>query len=115
MAEQFDLCIDNKVMMPAKRAFNSCMAEAVRVAIRTGRMEGSANLKISFKLEEGVNDETGECELVPVIKYMAGLNIPTNGGIRGEIGKDARLIRDENGGYKLISNQISLDEMMKGA
>ena len=90
-----ELSIDNPTLMQAKDALNDCMKIAVEQAIKKGSMEGSATLKISFKIEACVDKDTGQEFYQPEIDFKAGYSIPMKDSIDGKIMPDDRAKRRE--------------------
>ena len=56
--QQFEISIDHNMLAAAKQCFDACLKEAVNRAIKTGSMEGSATVKISFELFKTVDQDT---------------------------------------------------------
>ena len=113
--KRFDLSIDNPALSVAKSAFDSCIRRAVRKAIETDSMEGSATLKISFQLTDAVDQETGETFFAPVIEYKSGYSVPIKDSIDGIIVHKCRMYKDEDmeGFFNLVSDQVTMEEAME--
>lgn len=109
----FEISIDHAMMARAKASFDSCLRIAVTRAIRTGSNEGSAALKISFEIMTEPDQNTGEIRRIPEFKYRAGYSVPIKESIDAKIEEDSRLM-DSADGWKLVTGQISIDEMMEG-
>lgn len=114
MKKQFEIGIDHELFRGAKAAFNTCMRAAIAKAISTGSYEGSATLKISFEICKTLNQDTGEYEERPEMKYKAGYSVPMKESAEATIVEKSQLHRTEEG-YALITGQISMDEIMEGA
>ena len=112
MKKQFDLSIDHKMLEGAKGGFDTCLKIAVAKALATGSNEGSATLRVSFEIHNGVDSETGETYMLPEIKYKAGYSVPMKDGIEGKVIEASRLIRKNDGGFSLVNEQVSMDELM---
>ena len=107
-----ELSIDNPMLKMAKDGFNACLKAMVVKAISTGSMEGTASLKISFEIMDVIEDKTGEVGKRPEIKFKAGYSVPIKNGCDGTIHEESRIIPNPEGGYNLISGQISMDELL---
>ena len=114
MREPFELSIDNPVLMSAKASMDTCLRAMVSRAISTGSMEGTATLKISMEIEDGLIEETGEWVKEPVIKFKAGWSVPIKENEEGKLPAGHHLIRNPKGEWCLINNQVSIDELMGG-
>lgn len=114
MKKQFEIGIDHELFRGAKAAFNTCMRAAIAKAISTGSYEGSATLKINFEINKTLNQDTGEYEERPEMKYKAGYSVPMKESAEATIVEKSQLHRTEEG-YALITGQISMDEIMEGA
>ena len=114
MKKQFEIGIDHELFRGAKAAFNTCMRAAIAKAISTGSYEGSATLKINFEIYKTLNQDTGEYEERPEMKYKAGYSVPMKESAEATIVEKSQLHRTEEG-YALITGQISMDEIMEGA
>ena len=110
--KRIDLGLDNPVMTAAKQAMNSIMKLAVARAISTGSMEGTATLNIRFELEEDFDKKTGESFIRPKIEYKSRYAVPLKDSIDGKIMDPCRIIQTGEG-FCMISNQISMDEIMQ--
>lgn len=113
MKKRFDISIDNKMLEGAKSAFDTCMKIAVKKAIMTGSYEGSATLRVSFKILKGLDMVTGETFEMPDIKYKAGFTVPIKDGVDGKVMEQSRLIPGRDGEYSLVNEQISMEEIME--
>ena len=114
MNERFELSIDNPILMGAKASLDTCLKAMVGRAISTGSMEGTATLKISMEIEDGVIEETGEVVRQPVIKFKAGWSVPIKESEEGKLPHGSQLVRNPEGNWCLINNQVSMDELMGG-
>ena len=114
MREPFELSIDNPVLMSAKASLDSCLKMMVSKAVSTGSMEGTATLKISMEIEEGTMEMTGEIVKQPVIKFKAGWSVPIKENEEGKLPAGHQLVRTPEGEWCLISNQVSIEELMGG-
>ena len=114
MREPFDLSIDNPVLMGAKASLDTCLKAMVSKAISTGSLEGTATLRISMEIEEGMIEQTGEVVKTPVIKFKAGWSVPIKENEEGKLPAGHQLVRNPEGEWCLISNQVSMDELMGG-
>ena len=114
MREPFELSIDNPVLMSAKASLDSCLKMMVSKAVSTGSMEGTATLKISMEIEEGTMEMTGEIVKQPVIKFKAGWSVPIKENEEGKLPAGHQLVRNPEGEWCLISNQVSIEELMGG-
>ena len=107
------MSIDHKMLEGAKGAFDTCLGIAVAKAIGTGSNEGSVTLRVSFDILHGVDSATGETFIMPEIKYKAGYSVPMKDGIDGKVIESSRLIEKRGGGFCLVNDQISMDELME--
>ena len=107
----FEIGIDHAMLAGAKGSFDACLREAVRRAIATGSMEGSANVKISFELFKSVDTDTGEEFLSPDIKFKAGYSVPMKGSLDGNVVEKGR-IQPTQDGWILVNDQVSMNELM---
>ena len=107
----FDISIDHAMMIGAKAAFDTCLRAAVNRAIATGSDEGSATLKISFEIFTSVDQETGELNRLPVLKYKAGYTVPMKESMDATIAESSRIVEGDEG-FLLVNGQISMDELM---
>ena len=117
MKKQFELSINHPVLEGARQGFDACLKAAIGRAIQTGSMEGSAAVKVSFEIEKVVNPDTGEWEMAPnikykAIKYKATYSVPMKDSIDGDVLDNSRLFQASEGGYMLVNNQVSMDELM---
>ena len=112
MKKQFELSINHPVLEGARQGFDACLKTAIGRAIQTGSMEGSAAVKVSFEIDKVVNPDTGEWEMAPNIKYKATYSVPMKDSIDGDVLDNSRLFPASEGGYMLVNNQVSMDELM---
>ena len=112
--DDFELSIDHPMLTIAKISFDMCLKQMIDKAIETGSMEGTATLKISFDISEETDKDTGEVFKQPSISYKVNYNVPMKYGTDGEIIEKSRLIDKRDGGWMLVGNQISMDELLKG-
>ena len=110
--KKFELDIDNPILSTAKTGLNTCMQMAIAKAIATGSNEGSVTMKISFVMEDGVNEDTGETEMKPDIKYKVGYSVPMKESMEAKVLQNCRLMHGPEGRWLLVDNQISMDELM---
>ena len=110
--QQFEISIDHTMMKGAKQAFDKCLQIAVTRAIATGSDEGSANLRISFEVMTGVNEETGDMRRIPVFKYKAGYSVPMKESMDATIAESSRLESTKDG-WILVNGQVTMDELME--
>ena len=109
--KQFDISIDHGMLKGAKAAFDTCLRAAVAKAIGTGADEESATLKISFEILTSMDKDTGEMFRMPALKYRAGFSVPMKESMEATITEESRLAQ-QDGEWKMISGQISMDELM---
>ena len=114
MREPFELSIDNPVLMSAKASLDTCLRAMVSRAISTGSMEGKASLTISMEIEDGMIEETGEIVKQPVIKFKAGWSVPIKESEEGKLPAGHQLVRNPDGEWCLINNQVSMEELIGG-
>ena len=114
MKEPFELSIDHPVLTSAKASLNACLKTMVTRAISTRSMEGKASLTISMEIEEGMVEETGEIVRDPVIKFKAGWSVPIKENEEGKLPRGGKLVRNPDGEWCLVNNQISMDEVIGG-
>ena len=115
MKKRFELSTDHPVLKHAKIGFDACMKHAIARAISTGSMEGSVSLKISFEIEEAINQETGELQKIPKIKFKSQYSVPIKEGAEGTVTDKCSIMADRDGGqWLLVSDQISIDELIEG-
>ncbi len=110
--KRIDLGLDNPVMTAAKQAMNAIIKLAVARAIGTGSMEGTATLTVRFELEDAIDQKTGEAFIIPKIDYKSRYAVPLKDSINGKIMDPCRIIQN-GGGFCMIRNQISMDEIME--
>lgn len=111
---KFAMSIDHPMLQQAKAGFNACMKAMVDRAISTGSMEGTVTLKIRFDITEEADRETGEFEKRPEIQYKAQFAVPIKEGCEAKIVEKSRLEPNPSGGWLMINDQITIDELMKG-
>lgn len=114
MKEPFELSIDNPILLGAKASLDGCLREMVKKAISTGSLEGSATLKISMEIEEVMIENTGEWVKQPEIKFKAGWSVPIKENEEGKLPAGNQLVRNPDGEWCLISNQVRIEELMGG-
>ena len=112
MNKLFDLSINHKMMEDARKAFDTCLGIAVQKAVATGSLEGSATVRVSFAIHNCTDEATGELYMVPEIRFKAGYSVPMKDGMDGKVIGNSRLIRKKDGGFALVNDQISMDELM---
>lgn len=112
MKKRFEINIDHEMLNKAKETFNACLNMAVTQAIKTGSMEGSATVKISFVIPRFLNQDTDEWEMKPDIKYKAGYSVPMKDSVDGNVIERGTIIQDNEGKYMLVNDQISMAELM---
>lgn len=110
--KRIDLGLDNPVMTSAKQAMNEIMKLAVARAIGTGSMEGKATLTVRFELEDDFDKKTGEPFIRPKIDFKSMYAVPLKDSIDGKIMDPCRIIQNGER-FCMISNQISMDEIME--
>ena len=116
MKKRFELTIDHTMLRGAKASFDTCLKIAMARAIRTGSMEGTATLKVSFEIGRMLDRDTGEIGLVPMLKYKASYAVPMKENFDGEVSESSRLIPGaDEGEILLVNDQICIEELMKGA
>lgn len=111
--DDFELSIDHPMLNIAKIGFDMCLKRMVARAIETGSMEGTATLKVSFDISEETDKETGEVFKQPQISYKVNFSVPMKYGTDGKIIEKSRLVDKREGGWILVGNQISMDELLK--
>ena len=112
MKKRFELSLDHPVLAQAKLVMDNCMNDMVSKAIETGSMEGTATLKISMEIEDELDKQTGEIIKKPTIKFKVGWAVPIKRSAEGKLITDSHLARDNDGEWMLVSNQVSIDELM---
>ena len=110
--QKFELGLDHKMLAGAKAAFDTCLRAAVAKAIGTGSDEGAATLKLSFEIMTALDKDTGEYRRIPVMKYKTSYSVPMKASMDATIDEPSKLIPDEDIGYMLINDQISIEEIM---
>ncbi len=116
MNERFELRMDHPSLVGAKVAMDNCLKAMVSKAVETRSMEGTATLKISMEILNVLNEETKEWEKKPSIKFKVGWSVPIKNSAEGklmDIG-GGRLVRNPDGEWCLVNNQISMDEVIGG-
>ena len=111
--DTFELSIDHPTLAIAKVSFDVCLRQMVAKAIETGSMEGTATLKVYFDISEETDRDTGEVYKQPSISYKANYSVPLKQGTDGKIIEKSRLIEKRDGGWSLVNNQISMDELIR--
>ena len=116
MKERFELRMDHPSLVGAKVAMDSCLKAMVSKAVETRSMEGTATLKISMEILDVLNEETKEWEKKPSIKFKVGWSVPIKNSAEGKLMDicDGQLVRNPEGNWCLINNQVSMDELMGG-
>lgn len=112
MNKNFELSLDHPMLAAAKIEFEGALKRMVSKAVSTRSMEGTATLKISMEIVEVENNETKEWEKRPVIKFKAGWSVPIKENTEGKMPMGSQLVVNPAGEWCLISNQISMDELM---
>ena len=116
MNERFELRMDHPSLVGAKVAMDGCLKSMVEKAVQTRSMEGTATLKISMEILDVLNEETKEWEKKPSIKFKVGWSVPIKSSAEGKLMDicDGQLVRNPEGNWCLINNQVSMDELMGG-
>lgn len=114
MKERFELRMDHPSLVGAKVAMDNCLKAMVSKAVETRSMEGKASLTISMEIEDGMIEETGEIVKQPVIKFKAGWSVPIKESEEGKLPAGHQLVRNPDGEWCLINNQVSMEELMGG-
>ena len=116
MKERFELRMDHPSLVGAKVAMDNCLKAMVSKAVETRSMEGTATLKISMEILDVLNEETKEWEKKPSIKFKVGWSVPIKNSAEGKLMDicDGQLVRNPEGNWCLINNQVSMDELMGG-
>lgn len=112
MNKSLELSLDHPMLAAAKIEFEGALKRMVSKAVSTRSMEGTATLKISMDIMEVENNETKEWEKRPVIKFKAGWSVPIKENTEGKMPMNSQLVVNPAGEWCLISNQISMDELM---
>ena len=116
MKKRFELSMDHPSLVGAKIALDKCLMAMVNKAVETRSMEGTATLKINMEILDVLNDETNEWEKKPSIKFKVGWSVPIKENAEGKLMDicDGQLVRNPDGNWCLINNQVSIDELMGG-
>ena len=116
MNKRFELSMDHPSLVGAKIALDKCLMAMVNKAVETRSMEGTATLKINMEILDVLNDETKEWEKKPSIKFKVGWSVPIKANAEGKLMDicDGQLVRNPDGNWCLINNQVSIDELMGG-
>ena len=72
---------------------------------------------VESDLYDGVapmDKKTGEIMKRPVIKFKVGWAVPIKSSAEGKLVSDSHLERDEDGEWRLINNQLSIEELIGG-
>ena len=69
-------------------------------------------LRCDFNVPQ--DKKTGEIMKKPVIKFKVGWAVPIKSSAEGKLVSDSHLKRDEDGEWRLINNQLSIEELMGG-
>ncbi|MCR5370337.1 MAG: hypothetical protein K6E83_06470 [Clostridium sp.] len=116
MKKRFEVTIDHPMLKAAKANFDASLKIALGRAIRTGSMEGSATVKISFEIRRTTDTETGEEGLIPLFKYKAGYAVPMKENFDGEVCETSRILKGpDDGEILLVNDQVCMEELLKGA
>jgi len=107
------LSIDNPMLISAKAGLDVSLQSAVKKAIDTGSMEGCATLKINFELHKTINPDTGEIEMVPLIKSKFGYAVPMKYSGDINLTQKCRIVQKEDGDMMLMSDQMTIEELME--
>ena len=69
-----------------------------------------------MEIIEVQNNETKEWEKKPTIKFKVGWSVPIKSSAEGKLMdlSEGQLVKNPNGDWCLINNQISMDEMIGG-
>ena len=116
MNERFELRMDHPSLVGAKIAMDSCLKAMVEKAVQTRSMEGTATLKISMEILDVMNEKTKEWEKKPIIKFRVGWSVPIKNSAEGKLmeASEGQLVRNPEGNWCLINNQVSMDELIGG-
>ena len=116
MNKRFELSMDHPSLVGAKIALDKCLMAMVNKAVETRSMEGTATLKINMEILDVLNDETNEWEKKPSIKFKVGWSVPIKANAEGKLMDicDGQLVRNPDGKWCLINNQVSIDELIGG-
>lgn len=112
MKKRFELSLDHPVLAQAKLVMDNCLKAMVSKAIETGSMEGTATLKISMEIEDALDKQTGEIIKKPTIKFKVGWAVPIKNSAEGKLITDSHLARDNDGDWRLINNQLSVEDIL---
>ena len=110
---RFDLCIDHPILTQARISFDQCLKQMIAKAIETGSDEGTATLKLAVVIPKILNQDTNEWEMKPTIKFKAGYSVPMKSGCDGIILEKSTLVENGVGGFLLVNDQISMDELLE--
>ena len=110
--KSLQLSIDHPALTGAKACMDTCLKAMVEKAISTGSNEGTATLKISMQIIEVLNEKTKEWEKQPIIKFKVGWAVPIKQSAEGKLPAENMLVRNPEGEWCMIQNQVSMDELM---
>ena len=113
MKKQFEIGMDHPALAGAKRGMGVCLKAAIKKALETGSMEGTATLKISFEIFKTTDNETGEIKTKPVIKSKFGYSVPMKQNAELTCTESCRIIQNKDGEYMLVTEQIGIDELLE--
>jgi len=112
MKKRCELSLDHPVLAQAKLVMDNCLNAMVSKAIETGSMEGTATLKIGMEIEDALDKQTGEIIKKPTIKFKVGWAVPIKNSAEGKLITDSHLARDNDGDWRLINNQLSVEDIL---
>ena len=112
MKKRCELSLDHPVLAQAKLVMDNCLNAMVSKAIETGSKEGTATLKISMEIEDALDKQTGEIIKKPTIKFKVGWAVPIKNSAEGKLITDSNLARDNDGDWRLINNQLSVEDIL---
>ena len=113
MKKHFEMSIDNPALVGGKHGIDACLKMAIKKAIDTGSMEGSATLKVSFELMKHLEEGTGEVTIVPQFTCKFGYSVPMKKSAEFKVMENSRVIQNRDGEYMLVNDQVSMDELME--
>lgn len=113
MKKQFEIGMDHPALHGAKEGMGICLKAAIKKAIETGSMEGSATLKINFEIFKTTDKDTGETKTTPVIKCKFGYSVPMKQNAELTCTESCRIIQNKSGEYMLVTEQIGIDELLE--
>ena len=112
MSKHFEISIDHEALKSAKQGFDACMKHAIARAIGTGSNEGSVTLKVSFEINEKIDDVTGVTRREPDIRFKTAFSVPLKGGIDGKVIDQVVLMQNDKGDLIMVNGQVSMDEIL---